>query len=69
MDGRTDSHSDYSADPMVVQDYSKDPMVVQDFNTDLGSRKTLIMILVQTQGSCNIVQTQGSCNFNLTNTG
>ena len=56
MDGRTDSHSDYSANPTVVQDYSTDPMVVQDFNTDLGSRKTRIVILVQTQVSCNIVR-------------
>ena len=28
-DGQTDSHSDYSADPRVVQDKSADPRVMQ----------------------------------------
>ena len=34
---RTDSHSDYSADPMILQDYSADPRVVKDSHSDYSA--------------------------------
>ena len=48
--------------------YSVDPRVMQDYSAAQRSCKTHIVIIEQTQGSCNIVQTQGSCNFNLIRT-
>ena len=36
MDGVRNSHSDYSADPVVVQDYSTYPRVVQDSHSDIN---------------------------------
>ena len=72
--GPMDSHSNYSADPRVVQDSHSDKVqtkgsfnIVQtlglcNFNpTDTshiqGSCRTHILIIMQTQGSCNIMQT------------
>ena len=36
MDGGTESHSEYSAVPRVVQDYSTYPRVVQDSHSDIN---------------------------------
>ena len=36
-DGRTYSHSDFSADPRIMQDYSTYPRVVQDSHSDYSA--------------------------------
>ena len=41
-DGRTDSHSDNSADPRVGQGFSSDPRVVQDSHSDYSADPRLM---------------------------
>ena len=64
----TDSYSDYSADPRVMQDHSTHPRVVQDSHTDYSADPRVVQYsadrrVVQYSADQRVVQ------FNLTSTG